>query len=293
MSTSSSGGSDGDSSVPPADSTSRSRSKTPSSERRVAANRSNAKKSTGPKTEAGKERSSRNSQKHHIFVSRIEPIEDGSYAEDPEEFYEHVGALVAAMRPRDVVEHELATRVSGVLVKLERLDRWSALASAHAAVMNSGDFELGVRSEPRVEALMDLANRLVALLRDGPSADKSGYEDFARFIRRYGPDPEVGVRGLWNKNHTPTTEADWRKAFDSLRDHHWPVESAALAWAEDTHLKLTRKLEAVEDLEARLVASRILKGPFDLQLKYESRLVNDLKRYLTIYERLQMRDMPL
>ncbi|WP_143035385.1 hypothetical protein [Bradyrhizobium sp. Rc2d] len=46
------------------------------SERKITANRSNAKRSTGPKTDAGKARSSRNARRHGL--SRLNPENDVS-----------------------------------------------------------------------------------------------------------------------------------------------------------------------------------------------------------------------
>ncbi len=46
----------------------------------------------------------------------------------------------------------------------------------------------------------------------------------------------------------------------------------------------------VEDLEERIAASRILSGPFELQIKYEARLLNNLRTLGKEYAALQQRD---
>jgi hypothetical protein len=48
------------------------------SERQIAANRANAKRSTGPKTAAGKLRSSRNALKHGLSASGFLPMDDSA-----------------------------------------------------------------------------------------------------------------------------------------------------------------------------------------------------------------------
>ena len=56
----------------------------------IEANRRNAQSSTGPRTEAGKERSSRNAVRHGLTAETvIEPLED---AEDYQAFEEAVAA---------------------------------------------------------------------------------------------------------------------------------------------------------------------------------------------------------
>jgi hypothetical protein len=49
-------------------------------------------------------------------------------------------------------------------------------------------------------------------------------------------------------------------------------------------------LEFVEELEERIAANRIYYGPFDLQIKYESRLLNNLKTLRKEYEEFQKRN---
>lgn len=50
-------------------------------------------------------------------------------------------------------------------------------------------------------------------------------------------------------------------------------------------------MEFVEELGERIAANRILNRPFDLQIKYESRLLNNLKTLRKEYEELQKKDL--
>ena len=86
------------------------------SNRQAQANRLNAKKSTGPRTELGKARSSRNSLKHGL-TSREIVIGD----EDPREFEELVEGLMADFRPSTTVVSELVQRLAGLLWRLRRV----------------------------------------------------------------------------------------------------------------------------------------------------------------------------
>jgi hypothetical protein len=85
---------------------------------RVAANRLNAQRSTGPRTAAGKARSSRNAVKHGL-LARQPLLAD----EDPAEYDELRDRLVEALSPDGAVEEVLVDELLGVLWRLRRLRR--------------------------------------------------------------------------------------------------------------------------------------------------------------------------
>lgn len=77
------------------------------SDDRAAANRANARKSTGPRTAAGLARSSMNAVRHGLRTDAVVP----ALGESPEEF-EHLRLAVhAQLRPRGVLDGRLADRV--------------------------------------------------------------------------------------------------------------------------------------------------------------------------------------
>lgn len=277
--------------VDPQEIESRRAEKTTQLSKQTQANRQNATKSKGPTSDAGKARSSQNARKHHIFVSKIEPVQDGFFAEDPDEFYERVELIVQSLRPRDAVEFEVATRYAGVLVKLERLDRWSSASISGAAVITSSDLEAGARSERKLRVLAQVAFDLDRYLTDPNLLKIPPFESFASFIKYHGPGPAVAIKDLWDDTTTPGSADQWRRAFETLKAHYWASEKQASAWAADTSLKLVTRLEEVEDLDLRIAANRILNGPFELQIKYEGRLLTNLKTLQREYMDLQQRDL--
>ena len=103
---------------------------------RVAANRLNAQRSTGPRTVEGKAASGRNAVKHGL-LSRQPLLAD----EDPVEYQELHERLVEALSPEGAVEELLVDDLLGVLWRLRRLRR-----------VESALFTIG-GSGPLVEAL--------------------------------------------------------------------------------------------------------------------------------------------
>ena len=91
------------------------------STKQVQANRENAKLSTGPRTEEGKKRTSRNALKHGFRAK--DPLIPG---EDPEEFARHGAELVVEFAPVSVVEQNLVEQLVDITWRLKRFGRIEA-----------------------------------------------------------------------------------------------------------------------------------------------------------------------
>ena len=97
----------------------------------IQANRSNAQKSTGPRTPQGKERASQNAIKHGLLAR--EAVIQG---EDPEEFELFREGMLAELAPVGTVETMLAQRVVGLSWRLRRAER---LQNAAFAALDDGE----------------------------------------------------------------------------------------------------------------------------------------------------------
>ncbi|MEN6575190.1 MAG: hypothetical protein ABFD90_02515 [Phycisphaerales bacterium] len=97
----------------------------------IQANRSNAQKSTGPRTRGGKERASQNALKHGLLAQ--EAVIQG---EDPEEFELYREGMLQELSPAGVVETMLAERVVGLSWRLRRAER---LQNAAFAALDDGE----------------------------------------------------------------------------------------------------------------------------------------------------------
>jgi hypothetical protein len=80
------------------------------SSKKIEANRRNAQRSTGPRTEEGKKRSRLNSLTHGILASAL-LITDGEIAEDPMEFQTLLDALHQDLAPVGALENMLVEKM--------------------------------------------------------------------------------------------------------------------------------------------------------------------------------------
>ena len=89
----------------------------------IQANRSNAQKSTGPRTTEGKERASQNAVKHGLLAKEAVIV-----GEDPAEFEMYREGMLATLAPLGPVETMLAERVVGLSWRLRRAERLQNIA---------------------------------------------------------------------------------------------------------------------------------------------------------------------
>lgn len=105
---------------------------------RVTANRVNATRSTGPKTQAGKAASSRNSVRHGCYAGP-EPIGTGPFAENPDDLEAFKHGIFEQLAPRDDLERGAAEQLVRHYVQARRLGVFedSTLTAAGTLVTNA------------------------------------------------------------------------------------------------------------------------------------------------------------
>lgn len=96
------------------------------------ANRGNARLSTGPQTDAGKARSSRNALKHGFTGRLFVGLQYGPFKDDPEELHAFVQAVLAELAPVTAQEKAEALNIVGLYIRRSRLVELEAMALAHA-----------------------------------------------------------------------------------------------------------------------------------------------------------------
>jgi hypothetical protein len=114
------------------------------SERKLNANRLNAKKSTGPKTPRGQANSRRNALKHGLFARHS--LEFWLLGEDSQEYDDLLNGLCKQYQPVGKAEELEVERIAQCWWKLKRAGRYE-MASIHAAVRHVGGRELARQEE--------------------------------------------------------------------------------------------------------------------------------------------------
>ncbi len=75
------------------------------------ANRRNALRSTGPRTEQGKRRSSMNAARHGFTGRLLVGLQHGPFADDPDELQEFIQSVLEELQPRSAQERAEALNI--------------------------------------------------------------------------------------------------------------------------------------------------------------------------------------
>jgi hypothetical protein len=109
------------------------------SPRQIEANRRNAIKSTGPRTQAGKDRTRRNALRHGLTAETVI-----AEIEDPQDYRCFEAAVTADFSPETAVERQLVLRLASLLWRLRR-----------AAAIETGMFENATTSIDQSDQTME------------------------------------------------------------------------------------------------------------------------------------------
>jgi len=142
----------------------------------VSANRSNAQKSTGPRTPEGKAAVAQNAVKHGLLAKEV--VIKG---EDPGEFELYRDQMLEELAPAGPMESMLAHRIVGLAWRLRRAERLQAAAFD----------KVEDQQEPKLVLSPEQASRLLAVLAEtgvqppvpgagGPAVGRRAVQDFAQ-----------------------------------------------------------------------------------------------------------------
>lgn len=96
-------------------------------DKQVAANIENAKRSTGPTTQEGKARSRQNAIKHAVYAHADRAVTAGPLSEHEDDVEAFLGAIVERLDPMDALQRSMAARVASIHLKLSRLEIYEAV----------------------------------------------------------------------------------------------------------------------------------------------------------------------
>ena len=158
----------------------------------IEANRRNAQKSTGPKTEKGKARAKLNAVTHGMTARTIIPVLP---QEDPKELEDRIQQAITAMKPRNPLELDLVRRAVRLAGELDRAER---VGTAHLAHRVRMDARLGTDTVSAEELckVHDLGSKLFFQAAIGPGYSDSTADDYPAVIVRRLEESAEGCRWL-------------------------------------------------------------------------------------------------
>lgn len=190
-----------------------------SSQKRIDANRENARRSTGPRTRTGKDHARRNGIRHGLTATDL-LLDD----ENPVEYRALVDATVTDLKPRSERENVLATHVANTLWRRQRLYRAEAafvnvrtraLKAENPNIRNSAEATAILLTEP------EDASRVGLLLRYITAAERAcnrAVSDFfaVRYEMEEARDREIEAQRAASAAYVNAALADF--AAEEARD---------------------------------------------------------------------------
>jgi hypothetical protein len=158
----------------------------------IQANRANAKKSCGPKSDEGKAKSRLNALQHGLCAKTVNPILPH---EDPAELEAKIQEWIDDYQPANAVERELVSRAARISWSLDRAERHETALLAR----NVRKAMLRSRAK-RTEKVCDLGRKLfyMAGKRLLPNSGPAWSDDPSAFVARLEESPE-GARWLLDR----------------------------------------------------------------------------------------------
>jgi len=264
------------------------------SEKQIAANRANARKSTGP-SEQGKAKSARNATKSGVWAKELHPIGAGPFAEAPEDFFARAADLIGAYDPRDAREFALAKRAASALIRLDRMDALEAailLETTYFDDVGKALFPHPRDAERRVKEIDFLDDRLHLITEEGdPDETLATWQILGTLLLRYCPNPEVDVPPVLTRERKPATEDEWKQVALAVFSQFWIDEDSCSEYLYEKrcHWELT-----AEDRRKRFhaaIAKRMLNATTNQLDRPRTAAWREFSRAADELRRLQTREM--
>jgi hypothetical protein len=249
------------------------------SHKQVEANRANAKRSTGPKSDGGKSRSRMNAVKHGFSSQEI--VVEG---EDADEFDALRTQLEAEFAPDSIIERELVDRLAGLLWRLRRVPLFEAalIRARRGAVTNPPDYEIYYISE---EGKRDALAFLEELEKNG--ADNSSSHDGREEQKKPGASPSMG--GIRVKSNEPS-HGSAPPPSTGVSQSKEPSRTTDEAITDSQAARIKR--DHPDQLSSRATGLALIKDSEDHDTlsklsRYEAGLMNAVTRTLSLIQAIQ------
>lgn len=199
---------------------------------------------------------------HGAYSRCLGAVENGPFAENPEEVEDFLRALVLCLAPRGALEAVRAEAVARIQLREQRLERYER------ALLETRDMGSDSRTEAAADHLQDWLVEHVACWNEGRSPDQGEtsvrgrlderpWELMAIWLRgAFAPRLKVG--GLWDDEREPTSAADWRRAFEAVAKHRFPTAGGLRESLREANAAQAQRAYEREDRMRRTAAERSL-----------------------------------
>jgi hypothetical protein len=248
-------------------------------QREIDARRENAKKSTGPRSAAGKARVRLNAMKHGVTARLPEYIPRGPLRESPNEVATFIAAVVELLAPLNVLARDRAERIANLLWRQRRSRRWEVAGLAAVGVSDESDVWMEHKAEEHEFAAQYITQLETAEL------DRDHFEALT-IVFYHGANLD-DIEG-WREGEEPSTPEGWRDLIKRILTHKWESPAEASMWAAE-HAPQIRVDAMRVRLPAMEAAARaaVEDGFFSKLLTLEGRLTRELSQTLAEYEAFQ------
>lgn len=253
-------------------------------EKELEARRRNAKRSTGPRTAAGKARVAENAVRHGCYARTSTAICRGPLEEDPNEVAAFHEAMVSLLDPQTMVEDVLARDIARLAWRQCRLDRYENLALSDDRFGGPDALKLeyayanALGAQTAAEVLKDLHADWIT---------SRNYDQAAGLLWVYLGDEDLDVPNYPLDGPKPSDPEVWRSVIAWLIERgHGTLEQAA-AYAASCAEGTTARYTTVRDDMARAAARSALEdGLLAKSTDIDARIRRELARTLDRYEEL-------
>ncbi len=118
-----------------------------------------------------------------------------------------------------------------------------------------------------------------------------GWMGLAHYLRAHAFEGNVVIEGLWDSDHTPSTDDEWRAVYTAMIDARFPNPSEAEAWVRAKTLANRVRYQQTAGRSEAVAADAILSDSLEKALRHRARIDRSLDAALDRYDRLRAREL--